>query len=81
MTNIISGKEGNFKKCEECDNQGIPYDTGSVMHYHEKQFSKNGELTIVAKDGSEIGQKLCFLNTKTRIQRRRPTLNRQQKSK
>lgn len=34
-----------------------PYDYGSIMHYRADAFSVNGKPTIVARDGSPIGQR------------------------
>jgi len=34
------------------------YDYGSIMHYPEFAFSKNGEPTIVPKNGESIGQRV-----------------------
>ena len=54
--NIIAGYESNFLKCGRCNKQYLPYDTSSVMHYPSHAFSANGKPTIVAKDGSTLGQ-------------------------
>ena len=32
--NILPGKENQFSKCDNCDNQGLTYDIRSIMHYH-----------------------------------------------
>ena len=43
--------ENNFLKYDASTitSFGLPYDYGSVMHYEEYAFSKNGEKTIVPK--------------------------------
>ncbi|XP_073253483.1 nematocyst expressed protein 6-like [Porites lutea] len=58
--NILEGRENNFLKYENgfIDSLGSPYDYGSVMHYGDKFFSKNGQPTIVVlTPGAEIGQR------------------------
>jgi len=57
--NIRPAMKSQFAKCESCDLQGLAYDTGSVMQYMEYSFSINeaaGLKTMVAKDGSKLGQ-------------------------
>merc|ERR1712110_699368 len=62
--NIKDGKEGNFRKCTSCDLQGLPYDIGSVMHYHARAFAKDpSKPTIVPLNGvgiRNIGQRNGF---------------------
>ena len=58
--NIENNAKGNFQKCRRCNNQRLPYDTESVMHYGSYAFSKNGKPTITVKDGSSIGQRNGF---------------------
>jgi len=52
--NIWSGLESQFDKASarDIDLLGLDYDLNSVMHYSEWAFSRNGEKTIVAKDGT-----------------------------
>ncbi len=33
----------------------LPYDIHSIMHYKEYDFSKNGYMTIKAKNGKKLG--------------------------
>lgn len=55
--NITPGNEHNFnQQITDGDDIG-PYDYDSVMHYPTWAFSKNGQPTIVAKDGAVIGQR------------------------
>ncbi|XP_012674395.2 high choriolytic enzyme 1-like [Clupea harengus] len=44
--NIMRGQEHNFRK-KNTNNLGTPYDYGSVMHYSQNAFSRNGKPTIV----------------------------------
>ena len=60
FANIVNYAKGNFQKCGRCNNQRLPYDTDSVMHYGSYAFSKNGKPTITVKDGSGIGQRNGF---------------------
>lgn len=58
--NIQRGRENNFQKAtaDTTDNQGVPYDYRSVMHYSANAFSANGQPTIVPKiKGVELGQR------------------------
>jgi len=57
--NIQEGTEHNFDKygADIITNFGTPYDFGSVMHYDAYAFSKNGQKTIVTKNGEAIGQR------------------------
>ncbi|XP_030573375.1 low choriolytic enzyme-like [Drosophila novamexicana] len=53
----------NFRKVDNTEAFGVPYDYGSVMHYSKRAFSFNGQPTIVAKqaDGANrMGQRLGF---------------------
>ena len=63
--NILAGKEDQFEKCDNCDNQELKYDVSSIMHYSEYAFSKSrkdGLVTIRVKDesGTKIGQRNGF---------------------
>ena len=62
--NIAPGREGNFNLCEDCDLQGLPYDMGSVMHYHQYAFCVDCSIpTIEALDGTSgdlMGQRSGF---------------------
>lgn len=64
--NIRDGSENNFKKYNSSvvTDFGIPYDYGSVLHYSQFAFSKNGEKTIVPlfEEGVEIGQRKGLSN-------------------
>ncbi|XP_041974025.1 zinc metalloproteinase nas-7-like [Aricia agestis] len=58
--NIRAGTEHNFAKytSDTVTDFGVPYDYGSVMHYPETAFSKNGEKTIIpTQENVKIGQR------------------------
>ena len=59
--NIPKDKQHNFKKYSEkdADLQGLPYDTGSVMHYGATAFGR-GKKTIISKTGATLGQRNGF---------------------
>ncbi|XP_061169452.1 zinc metalloproteinase dpy-31-like [Saccostrea echinata] len=46
--NIVSGKERKFL-VRSGVTYGTKYDYGSIMHYSERAFAKNGQKTIIAK--------------------------------
>ena len=55
------GLERNFQKYAigEASGLGAPYDYGSLMHYGRKDFTSNGEDTVVPKDvNARIGQRI-----------------------
>jgi len=55
--NIEDGKEHNFNQhIIDGDDVG-QYDFGSIMHYSETAFSKNGKPTIETLNGADIGQR------------------------
>lgn len=65
--NITPGYEHNFDQhITDGDDIG-EYDYGSIMHYPDTAFSKNGQPTIVTKNGAPIGQRdgLSPLDIKT----------------
>jgi Astacin (Peptidase family M12A) len=54
--NIEAGKEGNFTKTSTSNSvTHASYDYGSIMHYDEMDFSRNGEPTIEAPH--DVGQR------------------------
>ncbi|XP_037032580.1 zinc metalloproteinase nas-4-like isoform X2 [Bradysia coprophila] len=62
--NIKPGYENNFEKADPGTTSGFgtSYDYGSVMHYSDLAFSKNGEPTIVNKKklNGKMGQRHGF---------------------
>ncbi|WP_394826517.1 Dot/Icm T4SS effector Zinc-dependent metalloprotease LegP [Pendulispora albinea] len=55
--NIEAGMEHNFDRhVSDGDDLGA-YDFNSIMHYGKTAFSKNGQPTIVTKNGQAIGQR------------------------
>lgn len=51
-SNIIPGYEHNFQKRTYGTHTFSPFDFGSIMMYHPKSFSKNGQPTITLKNGN-----------------------------
>ena len=53
--NILDDKKDQFTKEKEGGlHDTVDYNIYSVMHYSNKQFSKNGNPTLEAKDGSPL---------------------------
>ncbi|TPN87525.1 M12 family metallopeptidase [Aquimarina algicola] len=50
--NITPGREGNFNKQSSSSVRTTSFDLGSIMMYGSFFFSRNGQPTIVRKDGS-----------------------------
>ena len=48
--NIIRGYEKQFQKETNVDSLGVTYDFNSIMHYYKTDASKNGNVTISAKE-------------------------------
>lgn len=65
--NISEGHEGNFKKYNHSvvSDFNTSYDFESIMHYSQKAFSKNGELTMKALDNDSrtLGQRNGFTDS------------------
>ncbi|CAB3222129.1 unnamed protein product [Arctia plantaginis] len=55
--NIKPGYKKFFERLEEPNVENLPYDYASILHYPSRAFSKNGQVTIVARDGLKIGQR------------------------
>ena len=69
--NISAGAEGNFRDKSDAGFGGEDvgsYDFGSVMHYGSTFFSKNGQPTIVKKDGGLINAQRAGLSAADIIQ-------------
>ena len=57
LQNVFTNKEINFDKIDIGANAYSDYDYGSIMHYGEYFFSRNGEKTISVPDNVSIGQR------------------------
>ncbi len=57
MNNIVEGKEFNFDVIDAGAEDLGEYDYGSIMHYGDAFFSRNGQATITVPDGVSIGQR------------------------
>jgi len=57
--NIPNNVRNNFEKANDADLQGLPYDTGSVMHYSSTAFG-GGRTTIESIHGAKLGQRNGF---------------------
>lgn len=55
--NIRPGTENNFVAIPGSTLLGTDYDYDSILHYRGISFSKNGLPTLVARDGSSMGQR------------------------
>ena len=58
---IIDGTESNFFKNDNTDKFDTDYEYGSIMHYSQYAFSKDGNATITTKDPAMqevIGQRV-----------------------
>ena len=67
--NVIPRMKNQFQKCVNCDDQGLEYDVGSIMHYHAYAFAKNRKrptITQLKETSLSIGQrnKLSVLDIK-----------------
>ena len=60
--NIEQNYKSQFRICEDCDLQGLPYDLGSVMHYPAGAFAiDRSKPAIIPKEaGATIGQRNGF---------------------
>ena len=55
--NILDGKDFNFDIMDAGADDLGSYDYDSVMHYGSTFFSRNGQPTILAPDGTAVGQR------------------------
>jgi Astacin (Peptidase family M12A) len=56
--NVMAGFEHNFDQHILDGTDLWEYDYGSIMHYPQNAFSKNGKDTLVPVGGQEIGQRI-----------------------
>lgn len=62
--NITSGREGNFNKQSASNVKTTTFDIGSIMMYGSYFFSKNGQPTIVRKNGTTFNVQRNGLSTR-----------------
>ncbi|VDM61833.1 unnamed protein product [Angiostrongylus costaricensis] len=48
--NVKKGRESQFLKCLYPPEYDIPYDYKSIMHYHQRAFTKNNGITLETLD-------------------------------
>ncbi|KAK2842797.1 hypothetical protein Q5P01_012997 [Channa striata] len=53
LHNVLTGMENNFNKVNTL-NEATPYDYNSIMHYHNRVFSKNTNPTLVAASNPTV---------------------------
>lgn len=61
--NIVDGKAFNFDVLDAGAQDLGDYDYASVMHYGATFFSRNGDPTILAPDGVQVGQRIALSQT------------------
>lgn len=59
--NILPKWLRNFKKYNNTQSFGMPYDYGSIMHYSSKAFSANGGDTMVPTVGRSVHIRIFFI--------------------
>lgn len=57
LDRVEPGKEHNFQVRSDLYADAGAYDYASIMHYGSTAFSRNGQPTIIARDGQPIGQR------------------------
>ena len=65
---LLPGRESQFKKvpAHNIDNNGSPYDYGSVMHYPDWAFAKRrGLKTIRALRGNPVSNRSCSVSNRS----------------